>query len=140
MFALTSFRDTLGTGIDVVISISLSISDISSEKPFGIVVSPLLFIDCCFLSDFFNCRLWNSSRPITNTKHSNTPIVTDINRYRKNFSWFSANEKKKIKARKIKIVKWNGNHFHTNIYMHTVNSIIIYLSKWIFQTHSLKIW
>lgn len=40
---LTSLRDTLGTGrVVVVMSISPSISDISSENPFGMVVSPVL--------------------------------------------------------------------------------------------------
>lgn len=31
-----------------------------------------------------------TKRPITNVKHNKTPAVTDTNRYRKNFSWFSA--------------------------------------------------
>jgi len=35
----TSFLDTLGTGIDVVISMSASISEMVSLKPLGMVVS-----------------------------------------------------------------------------------------------------
>ena len=92
---LTSLRDTLGTGsVVVVMSISPSISDISSENPFGMVVSPLLpFCDWFFGDDFlsdFTCRFCNTKRPITSVKHSSTPTVTDMNKYRKNFSWFSA--------------------------------------------------
>lgn len=104
-FWLTSLRETLGTGsVVVVMSISPSISDISSENPFGMVVSPLLpFCDWFFGDDFlssFTCRLCNTKRPITSVKHSSTPTVTDMNKYKKNFSWFSA-EKNTEKKRKL---------------------------------------
>lgn len=91
---LTSLRETLGTGtVVVVISISPSISDMSSEKPFvpppPLSLPPPLWLFCDEPFSIFNCRFWCINRPITNDKHSNTPIVTDINRYKKNFSWFS---------------------------------------------------
>lgn len=78
---LTSFRVTLGNGNGVVKSISASISDISSEKPFGNVVSPglpLLLPADCILGSFFNRRFCINNRPITNIRHNRTPAVTDM--------------------------------------------------------------
>lgn len=76
---LTSFRDTLDTGKDVVKSMSASISDISSEKPFGNDVSPV-FEFCTLLvlsSSFVRCFCINR-RPITMIRHRRMPAVIDI--------------------------------------------------------------
>lgn len=116
--AFTSLLDTLGTGSDVVISISASISDISSEKPFGIVISPVVFNDCVFLSDF-SCRFWIKRRPITSVKHNRTPAVTEINRYKKNFSWFSETRQTKMeKRRKRKYKIWL---IHSNVVRYSIH-------------------
>lgn len=76
---LTSFRDTLDTGKDVVKSMSASISDISSEKPFGNDVSPVFeFCTLLVFSSSFERCFCISRRPITMIRHKRMPAVIDI--------------------------------------------------------------
>lgn len=84
----TSFFDTLGSGIEVVRSMSASISEIVSLKPLGIVVSsprpplvPPLVEELEWVS--LAIRLFcSNSRVATITMEKSTPTEPTINRYK----------------------------------------------------------